>query len=83
MGYSGHEANLEPSVIAAVLGACLIERHVTLSHDMWGSDQKASLEVQAMALLKKRITSALETLGDGEKRLYDTELKKRRELRGN
>ncbi len=83
VGYSGHEANLEPSVIAAVLGACLIERHVTLSHDMWGSDQKASLEVQAMALLKKRITSALETLGDGEKRLYDTELKKRRELRGN
>jgi N-acetylneuraminate synthase len=50
---------------------------------MWGSDQKASLEVQAMALLKKRITSALETLGDGEKRLYETELKKRRELRGN
>ena len=83
VGYSGHESNLEPSVIAAVLGACVIERHVTLSHDMWGSDQKASLEVQAMSLLKKRITSALETLGDGEKRLYETELKKRKELRGN
>ncbi len=82
VGYSGHESNLEPSVIAAVLGACVIERHVTLSHDMWGSDQKASLEVQAMSLLKKRIVSALETLGDGEKRLYDTELKKRKELRG-
>ena len=82
VGYSGHESNLEPSVIAAVLGACVIERHVTLSHDMWGSDQKASLEVQAMSLLKKRIASSLETLGDGEKRLYDTELKKRKELRG-
>ncbi len=82
VGYSGHEANLEPSVIAAVLGACVIERHVTLSHEMWGSDQKASLEVQAMSLLKKRITSSLETLGTGEKKLYESELKKRRELRG-
>lgn len=82
VGYSGHEANLEPSVIAAVLGACVIERHVTLSHDMWGSDQKASLEVQAMSLLKKRITSSLETLGTGEKKLYESEMKKRKELRG-
>lgn len=82
VGYSGHEANLEPSVIAAVLGACVIERHVTLSHEMWGSDQKASLEVQAMSLLKKRITSSLETLGTGEKKLYESEMKKRRELRG-
>ena len=82
VGYSGHEANLEPSVIAAVLGACVIERHVTLSHEMWGSDQKASLEVQAMSLLKKRITSSLETLGTGEKKLYESEMKKRKELRG-
>lgn len=82
VGYSGHEANLEPSVIAAVLGACVIERHVTLSHEMWGSDQKASLEVQAMSLLKKRITNSLETLGTGEKKLYESEMKKRRELRG-
>ena len=82
VGYSGHEANLEPSVIAAVLGACVIERHVTLSHEMWGSDQKASLEIQAMSLLKKRITSSLETLGTGEKKLYESEMKKRKELRG-
>lgn len=82
VGYSGHEANLEPSVIAAVLGACVIERHVTLSHEMWGSDQKASLEVQAMSLLRKRITSSLETLGTGEKKLYESEMKKRKELRG-
>ena len=83
IGYSGHEDNLEPSVVAAVLGACVIERHVTLSHNMWGSDQKSSLEVQAMAMLRKRIISALETLGDGNKQLYESELKKRRELRGD
>lgn len=83
VGYSGHEANLEPSVISAILGACIIERHVTLDHNMWGSDQKASLEVQAMAILKKRIDSSLDTLGTGEKVLYASELKKRHELRGD
>ena len=83
VGYSGHEANLEPSVIAAVMGACVIERHITLDHNMWGSDQQASLEVQAMAMLKKRIDSSLETLGTGKKELYASELKKRHELRGD
>lgn len=81
VGYSGHEEGLEPSVIAAVLGACLIERHVTLSHDMWGSDQKASLTVHAMAMLKNRVMVSLETLGDGKKKLYASEEKKRAELR--
>ncbi len=83
VGYSGHEEDLEPSVIAAVLGACVIERHVTLDHNMWGSDQKASLEVHAMSMLKKRIASSLETLGDGKKVLLESELKKRQSLRGN
>lgn len=83
VGYSGHESNLEPSVIAAVLGACIIERHVTLDHNMWGSDQKASLEVQAMSMLRKRIYSSLSTLGSGEKKLYASEIKKRHELRGD
>lgn len=83
VGYSGHEEDLEPSVIAAVLGACVIERHVTLDHNMWGSDQKASLEVHAMSMLQKRITSSLETLGDGKKVLLESELKKRKSLRGN
>lgn len=45
VGYSGHESDLEPTVIAVSLGACIV-RHITLSHDMWGSDQKASLEIQ-------------------------------------
>lgn len=83
VGYSGHEANLQPSVVAAILGACVIERHVTLDHTMWGSDQKASLEVQAMTLLKKRVMDSLQTLGDGKKVLYQSELMKRKELRGN
>ena len=51
VGYSGHEEDLEPTVLAIALGAKVIERHITLSHDMWGTDQKASLEVHAMHML--------------------------------
>ena len=82
VGYSGHEADLQPTVIAAALGAVVIERHVTLSHDMWGTDQKASLEVNAMYLLKRRVISVLDTLGDGIKTLGDDELNVRKKLRG-
>lgn len=83
VGYSGHEENLEPTVIAAALGACIIERHVTLSHNMWGSDQKASLEVHAMDLLHKRINDIKLMLGDGDKKLSNEEMSKRMALRGN
>ena len=81
VGYSGHEDDLEPSVYAAVLGARVIERHITLSHDMWGSDQKASLEIQAMNLLRGRILGIKEMMGDGNKVLLESELKKRSELK--
>jgi len=82
IGYSGHEQNLEPSVIASTLGAVIIERHVTLSHDMWGTDQKASLEVNAMYLLRNRIIGVIDALGDGVKNLSEDELLVRQKLRG-
>lgn len=44
IGYSGHEEGIYPSIVAASLGAEVIERHITLDKGMWGSDQKASLE---------------------------------------
>lgn len=81
VGYSGHEANLEPTIAAAVLGACVIERHVTLSHDMWGSDQKASLEVNAMDMLNKRIRDVRLALGTGVKYMSDSEAAQRKKLR--
>ena len=82
VGYSGHEYGLEPSVVAVILGACVLERHITLSHEMWGSDHFASLEVHAMDLLQKRIRSVTVILGDGEKRLTENELQVRKRLRG-
>ncbi|WP_026524914.1 N-acetylneuraminate synthase family protein [Butyrivibrio sp. MB2005] len=81
VGYSGHEQNLEPTVAAVTLGADIVERHVTLSHDMWGTDQKASLEINAMYMLYHRCIDIQRMMGDGEKKLDEEELKVRKKLR--
>jgi Sialic acid synthase len=82
VGYSGHEMDLEPSVVAAALGAKIIERHVTLDHSMWGTDQQASLSVGAMAMLQGRLKEVLAMLGDGEKNITEKEREVRKKLRG-
>jgi N-acetylneuraminate synthase len=82
VGYSGHEYDLEPSVIAAVLGAKVIERHITMDHKMWGSDHFASLEVHAMNMLHKRLKDVDVILGDGIKRITKGENEMRKKLRG-
>lgn len=82
IGYSGHEIDLEPSVHAAVLGAKIIERHVTISHDLWGTDQVSSLQVSAMDMLRRRIKDIDIILGDGEKRVSPGEKPIRKKLRG-
>lgn len=82
VGYSGHEQDLEPTVAAVVLGACVIERHITLSHEMWGTDQAASLTVPAMGLLQGRISRIRTMMGTGEKVLGEAELGVRKKLRG-
>jgi N-acetylneuraminate synthase len=43
VGYSGHETGIPSSSAAVALGACIVERHITLERSMWGSDQAASL----------------------------------------
>ncbi|MEP7294042.1 MAG: N-acetylneuraminate synthase family protein [Chloroflexota bacterium] len=74
VGYSGHEVGLAPSVAAAALGACMIERHITLDRAMWGSDQAASVEPQGFARMIKDIRAIEVAMGDGEKRVYDSEV---------
>lgn len=73
IGYSGHEVGLVPSVVAVALGACLVERHITLDRAMWGSDQSASVEPQGVATLVKYIRVTEKSMGDGIKRVYDSE----------
>ena len=82
IGYSGHEYNLEPSVLAVSLGAQIIERHITLDHSMWGTDQGSSLEVPAMDLLNKRIREVYKILGSKEKIITETEKPHLKKLRG-
>jgi N-acetylneuraminate synthase len=73
IGYSGHEVGLVPSAVAVALGACLVERHITLDRAMWGTDQAASVEPQGMEQLVKYIRVTEAGLGDGVKKVYDSE----------
>ena len=82
VGYSGHEYGLEPTIFAAVLGALIIERHITLDHEMWGTDQSASVELMGMDMLYKRIRNIKHILGDGEKTITESEILVRKKLRG-
>ena len=81
IGYSGHEVGLVPSAVAVALGACLVERHITLDRAMWGSDQAASVEPQGMEKLVKYIRVTEKSLGDGIKKVYDSEKSSLQKLR--
>ena len=81
VGYSGHEVGLIPSAVAVAMGACLIERHITLDRAMWGTDQAASVEPVGVEKLVKYIRVTERSLGDGVKRVYDSELPSLRKLR--
>ena len=85
IGYSGHEVGLVPSAVAIALGACMVERHLTLDRAMWGSDQAASVEPGGFERLVKYIRVTEAALGDGVKKVYDSEkgsLKKLRRVTG-
>ncbi len=81
VGYSGHEVGLATTVAAVVLGACVVERHITLDRAMWGSDQSASVEPQGFARLVRDIRAVETALSDGVKRVYDREIPVRAKLR--
>ena len=74
IGYSGHEVGLPTTFAAAVLGACMIDRHFTKDRAMWGSDQAASLEVPGFRRLVADLRELEVALGNGNKKVYDSEL---------
>jgi N-acetylneuraminate synthase len=73
IGYSGHETGIPTSVCAAALGACCVERHITLDRAGWGSDQAASLEPNGISRLVRDIRLWEQAKGDGVKRVYERE----------
>ena len=74
IGYSGHERGVTPSVLAAALGACAVERHITTDRTNWGSDQAASLEMAGLYHMVRDIRQTPILLGDGVKVVYPREL---------
>lgn len=86
IGYSGHEKGVLPSVIAASMGACAIERHITTDRTLWGSDHPASLEPEGLRRLVRDIRLLNTIKGDGKKVVYESELpiiKKLRKVKNN
>jgi N-acetylneuraminate synthase len=83
IGYSGHETGLSPTVSAVALGAEFVERHFTLDRAMWGSDHAASVEPQGFVKLVKDIRDTEVGLGDGIKKVYDSEVGPMKKLRVN
>ncbi len=73
IGYSGHSTGIVEPVTAVLLGACVVEKHITLDRAMWGSDQAASLEPHGLNIAMRDIRGIPKCLGDGEKRVYESE----------
>jgi len=81
IGYSGHETGLATTVAAVAMGASFVERHFTLDRAMWGSDHAASVEPQGMQKLVRDIRDVELSLGDGVKRVYESEMGAMKRLR--
>ena len=80
VGYSGHEKGIQVSVAAVALGATSIERHVTVDRTMYGSDQAASLGLTGLNMMVRDIRTVSSALGDGVKKVYESELPAREKL---
>ena len=82
VGYSGHETGSYLICVAATLfGATSIERHITLDRTMYGSDQAASLEPGGLFRLVRDLKELEKIIGDGKKRIWDSELPAKEKLR--
>jgi N-acetylneuraminate synthase len=81
IGYSGHEVGLVTTYAAVVLGARYVERHITLDRTMWGTDQAASIEPRGVESLVGKIRAVERSLGDGVKKVENSEIAVRKKLR--
>ena len=81
VGYSGHEFGLTTSIASICMGATIIERHITLDRTMWGTDQMCSVEPQGLIKLVRGIKELNQAIGDGIKRVTETEIPIKKKLR--
>lgn len=83
VGYSGHEKGITPTLAAVALGASYVERHITLDRSIWGSDQAISLEPDELKQMVCEIRLIEKAMGDGVKRVYESEKRARDRLRNH
>jgi len=73
VGYSGHETGIPSSSAAVALGACMVERHITMERSMWGSDQAASLGPSGITRLVRDVRLVEMSMGSSVKRVLERE----------
>lgn len=83
VGYSNHSPGIMPCVAASLLGADVIEAHLTLDRTMWGTDHAASYEPGGFARMVKYVRDMEKAMGNGIKRVYLEEKAVRAKLRGD
>jgi N-acetylneuraminate synthase len=81
VGYSGHEMDILPSILACGAGAQIIERHVTLDKNMWGTDHKSSLDITQLKELVSSIRKAEIVMGERKIMVYEKEKEMLKKLR--
>lgn len=81
IGYSGHEKGIAPTIAAAIIGALVIERHLTLDKTMFGTDQSASLEPKEFKDMIEGVREIEAAYGDGVKKVVEAEIPVREKLR--
>lgn len=67
VGYSDHTPGIEVPLAAVALGACVVEKHVTLDRSLPGPDHRASLEPEELAAMVRGIRTVAAALGHGRK----------------
>ena len=83
VGYSGHEVGLSVSYAASALDISSLERHITLSRAMYGSDQAASIEPEGLRKLVGGVRKIEAAMGDGIKRIIKDEIPIAQKLRAH
>lgn len=73
VGVSGHWRGIQLDAAAVALGACIVERHVTLDRAAKGTDHAASLEPDGLRRLVRDLAAVVEAMGRPEKRVLDCE----------
>lgn len=81
IGYSGHEPGVYASLVAAAMGACMVERHITLDRSMFGTDQAASLERKGLEIIGEVTRLIPVYYGDGIKKIHESEIPIMKKLR--